>query len=148
MLALVSFPTTKPGFGFDPKPATALGGGALADFIWDCHSTIVNPASKLVEIKRAKQRMLRVLDETTKFRLPQMVVAAAAPAPQSGEEGIELPADTTKRPATPAFARSWTDFTKKAQASSSRSFRAKPSDTPSRSASARQALESLAVTKL
>jgi hypothetical protein len=136
MLALLSSPGTMPRLSFDMKPAKTLRGAALTDFIWNLHSILVNPASKLDEVKSAKQRMLRVLDGTTKTPLPQMVVAAATPPPQSGEEGIELPANTTKRPVTPAFARSWTTFTKKARASSSRSFRAKPSDTRSRSASA------------
>jgi hypothetical protein len=138
-----------PRFLFGSSAATALSPARLTDVVSGLHSILVNPASKLDELKNAKRRMLRVLDETTKFPLPQLVVAAATLPLEGAEEGItsfELPDDTTKRPAAPAFARSWTTFTKKARASSSRSFRAKPSDTRSRSASSRQASETLAVT--
>jgi hypothetical protein len=144
MLAFVSSPTTMPRFLFGSSEATALNRARLTDVIWGLHSILVNPVSKLDELKNAKRRMLRVLDETTNFPLPHLVVAASTLRPESGEEGIasfELPDDTTKRPVAPAFARSWTTFTEKARASSSRSFRAKPSDTRSRSASSRPASE-------
>jgi hypothetical protein len=137
MLALVSSPATMPRFSFDTNPAKALRGAALTDAIWTLHSILVNPASKLDEVKSAKRRMLNVIEETKRFPLPQMIVPPITLPPEREDEEIapvELPDDTLvcttcKRPVVPAFVQSRTAFTKKGRASSSRSFRAKRSDT-------------------
>lgn len=136
MLALVSSPVTTPHFSFDTKPAKALRGATLTDVVWNLHSILVNPASKLGEVKSAKQRMLRVLEETKNLPLPRMI--AAPPTLPSDREKekivtVELPDGSSvckpcKRLVTPALSQSQASFTKKARASSSRSFRTKRSD--------------------
>lgn len=126
-----------PRFSFATKPVQALVGPALADLIWNLHSILVNPASKSGEVKSAKQRMLRVLEEAKKFSLPQMIVAPITLPPEGEEEEAvraQLPdeaalCETCQRPVTPTFSSARTLFPKAARASSSRSFRAKHSDT-------------------
>lgn len=132
MLALATTPATMPRFSFTRKPVKARRDATLTDVVWNLHAMLTNPAAKPDEAKAAKDRMLRVLETTTRAPLPQMIVPPITLPPEREEEKIaveELPHETVvcttcERPIAPAFIQNQTAFTKKSRASSSRSFRA------------------------
>jgi hypothetical protein len=93
MLALVSFTHKPPAFPKarrDPRcPA------ALREEIWDLHSVLAHPASRPGESRRARERLLQILEEGRRSALPSLIVPplATPPPPAFGSADGETDSD-------------------------------------------------------
>ena len=126
MLAFVSSPATMPRFRTGRDAAAALNPGWVTDVIWGLHSILVDSASTPFEAKNARQRMLKVLEETKDLYHPHMIVPPLTiprEAAQDQAERRSLPESdrvcgTCKRPVAPKLRRR-SSFTRRPRASSS-----------------------------
>src|SRR5690348_11686355 len=65
----------------NPHPGSRVGwtemqaDTELAEVVWKLHGLLVKPVDAHVDVRRAKRRLLQVLQATTKQPLPQMLVA-------------------------------------------------------------------------
>jgi hypothetical protein len=79
-----------PGFDF-PDAARALR-PTMSDIIWNLHCVIVNPNSKLDEVRTARRRLLRLL-KTSKFQ--EMIVPPLARPAEPTETAATKRLDST-----------------------------------------------------
>ena len=96
MIPLLSSPTSTPARRLGLSEAARALRPTVSDIVWNLHCIIVNPNSKLDEVRTARRRLLRLL-KTSKF---QEIIVPPLALPVEPTDGATA---ATKRPNSTAL---------------------------------------------